>query len=159
MNRIRTPVCGRPVLVALITSCLAVAAAGAARADAQHIAASHAVAVSGYDPVAYFAEGRALVGQDTIALRWRGQRWHFENERNRAAFEADPRAYVPAFKGLCVVALGEGRKVRGDPREWVVHDGRLYLFESASERRRLETNPAELLSAAREVWAEMHRDE
>ena len=158
MNRIWSPVRGRPVLIALITSCLAVAAAGPARADAQHIAASHAVAVSGYDPVAYFAEGRALVGRDAIALRWRGQRWHFENERNRAAFEANPRAYMPAFKGLCVVALGEGRKVYGDPREWVVHDGRLYLFETASERQRLEANP-ELLSAAREVWAELYRNE
>lgn len=156
MSRTWTLGRGRYVLAALIAFLFAVVAGVAARADPQVSGAGQALAVSGFDPVAYFSDGRALAGRDTIALRWRGQRWHFDTERNRAAFEANPRAYMPAFKGLCAVGLSEGRRVRGDPREWVVHGGRLYLLETASERRRLEVVPDEVLAKAHAAWAELH---
>lgn len=154
MTRTRTRARGRHVLVALITSYLAVTVAGYARADTHLSGAARGVAVSGYDPVAYFVDGHALAGRDAIALRWRGKRWQFESERNRAAFEANPRAYMPAFGGLCAVALSQGRRVRGNPQEWLVHDGRLFLFESASQRHQMEASPNAVLSAARAVWAE-----
>ena len=54
-----------------------------------------ATAVGGYDPVAYFSEGRAMEGKRDITWTWKGVTWRFASEKNRDAFKAKPEAYAP----------------------------------------------------------------
>jgi YHS domain-containing protein len=127
---------------------------GALRAETfPRLAAAQGVAVNGYDPVAYFTEGRAVQGRAEIALRWRGVRWHFTNEAHRATFEANPRAYAPQFGGFCAVGISEGLAVTASPDLWVIHEGRLYLAETPAKRALLAADPSAVVSRARSNWA------
>ena len=112
-------------------------------------------ALGGYDPVAYVTDDSAVPGRGDIVTSWRGQEYHFASETHRALFEANPRAYVPGFGGLCVVALTEGRSEPGDPREFVTIGKRVYLAGSPERKQRLLDNPRDLLMKAKGMWLKL----
>ena len=116
------------------------------------LAALNGVAVGGYDPVAYFTDGRAEPGAPEIALRWRGVRWHFASPAHRSAFEANPKAYLPQFGGFCALSVALGSPVPASPEHFVLIDGRLYLAEGAAALTRLLDAPQDMLQAARANW-------
>ena len=76
--------------------------------------ATTGLAISGFDPVAYFTEGKALFGRAEFELM-EGSVWRFNNEGNRGAFEKNPEVYAPQFGGYDPVAIGRGRSVQGIP--------------------------------------------
>ncbi len=87
------------------------------------------LALQGYDPVAYFVEGRARKGVATITSSYQGVAYQFSSEENRAKFNDAPRKYLPTYGGWCASAMGDGgRKVEIDPTNFKVKDGRLFLF-------------------------------
>lgn len=119
-------------------------------------AAAQNWALGGHDPVGSTQAGQAVPGRSDISTMWKGQLWHFASEENRARFEADPRAFLPGFGGLCPVALSEGRQEQGDPRHFAVVGGTLYLLRSGAAEQRFRSAPAEVLNSARAVWARMN---
>ncbi|MFD1794906.1 hypothetical protein FQV27_05525 [Paracoccus aurantiacus] len=109
-------------------------------------------ALSGYDPVAYVTQEKAVSGRAEIVTNWRGREYHFASEANRALFEANPRAYTPGFDGLCVVALTEGRSEPGDPRQFVTIGQRVYFVGSANRKQELLSHPRDMLMKAKDMW-------
>jgi hypothetical protein len=77
--------------------------------------ATTGLAISGFDPVAYFTEGKALFGRAEFELNLEGSVWRFNNEGNRGAYEKNPEVYAPQFGGYDPVAIGRGRSVQGIP--------------------------------------------
>lgn len=106
---------------------LCAGAALPAAADTAQFYAPGGVAIGGYDPVAYFSDGQAILGRDEYRVKWRGVIWMFASAEHREAFEMDPAAFAPQYGGYCAVAASEGRAVPSDPRAFAVQDGRLYL--------------------------------
>lgn len=91
-------------------------------------------AIGGFDPVAYFADGRARRGEAAHELIWSGVAWRFVNEGNMAAFARAPKVYAPRFGGHGAMGMARGHVNRGNPRVWTIRDDRLYLFFSAKAR-------------------------
>lgn len=91
------------------------------------IDAPAAVALDGYDAVAYFDEGRPAAGDAAIAIAWRGARWQFATTAHRDAFAADPQRYAPQYGGYCAYAMAHGFIARGDPQQWAIVGGRLFV--------------------------------
>jgi hypothetical protein len=85
------------------------------------------VAIEGYDPVAYFREGRPLAGSKDHTFEWNGATWRFASGENRALFAADPDRYAPRYGGYCAWAVSNGYTAGIDPAAWTIHEGRLYL--------------------------------
>jgi len=112
-------------------------------------------ALDGMDPVAYRQAGRATPGRADLVTHWAGLDWHFASEENRAQFEANPRAYAPAFQGFCPVSLAEGRPQPGDPRLFVIVGERLYLTRSEQARLRLLSDPRDILMRAKAAFVAM----
>jgi YHS domain-containing protein len=65
------------------------------------------VILQGYDPVS-FRHGGALAGDPAITSRYHGAIYRFATAENKAAFEADPAAYEPAFGGYCAYGVSVG---------------------------------------------------
>lgn len=85
--------------------------------------------LSGYDPVAYFTDGKAIKGKKIYACSYRGQRYYFSNDANRGLFLSKPDAYESQYGGWCAYAMGEsGEKVEVDPETFKIVEGKLYLF-------------------------------
>ena len=136
---------GRLVVVALAAFFLSRAAL--AQADK-----APGVAIKGYDPVAYFVDGRPEKGRASIAYDFDDQRYLFSSAKHRELFAANPERYAPQFHGLCAAGLADGRIVEPDPTAFVVRDGKLYLFEGPRGVQRVEKDPS-LLTKAQQVYS------
>lgn len=112
------------------------AAAPLAAKDPVYTGTFSSLAVSGYDPVAYFTEGRPVEGRKDLELEWNGATWRFTNADNLAAFQAEPERFAPQYGGYCAWAVSQGYTASSDPEAWRVVDGKLYLNYSKSVQSR-----------------------
>ncbi len=110
------------------------------------------LAVSGYDPVAYFAEGKPVEGKSEFEYKWQGATWHFENARNLAAFKADPAAYAPQYGGYCAWAVSQGYTASSDPKAWKIVGKKLYLNYSKQVQSKWEKDTAGNIDKADKNW-------
>ena len=116
------------------------------------------LAISGFDPVAYFTDGKPMEGKAGLELRLGGAVWQFRNEGNRAAFAAHPEVYMPRFGGYDPVALARGTSVRGHPLIWARIRDRVYLFYDAKARATFLADPGRILVAAERKWPAIAND-
>jgi len=87
------------------------------------------VALSGYDPVAYFLLNKAVKGKKELSYTYEGVTYLFSNGASLEAFKKDPSKYEPEYGGWCAYAMGaKGEKVTIDPATFKIINGKLYLF-------------------------------
>ena len=115
------------------------------------------LAIDGFDPVAYFVDGKPRVGRPDLELRIGGANWRFANEGNLAAFAADPEVYAPRFGGYDPVAAVRDAATPGHPELWLIADGQLYLFYSDEARQAFASNPESAIEAAERHWPAVAR--
>lgn len=115
-------------------------------------------AIRGYDPVAYFTEGRAVAGDPALSLEWDGATWHFASPEHRTRFEEDPLRYAPAFGGYCAFAVSEGYTANGDPEVWSIVDDRLYLNFDRTVAERWNEERASRIAAGQQNWSALFPD-
>ncbi len=120
------------LLAVLLLPSLAASAASAAAKEPVYTGTFSSLAVSGYDPVAYFIEGRPVEGRKAFEFEWNGATWRFADADNLAAFQADPEKFAPQYGGYCAWAVSQGYTASTDPEAWRIVDGKLYLNYSKS---------------------------
>ena len=84
-------------------------------------------AIRGYDPVAYFKQGKPVEGQKKFQYEWNGAKWYFASQENLDDFTRSPENYAPQYGGYCAWAVSQGYTASTDPDAWHIHDGKLYL--------------------------------
>jgi len=110
------------------------------------------LAVGGYDPVAYFEEGSAVKGSKDYSFEYEGAVWRFSSEDNLAQFKADPAAYEPQYGGYCAWAISQGYTASGDPNNWTVHGGKLYLNYNDKVQADWLKDPDGFIAKADQNW-------
>jgi YHS domain-containing protein len=116
------------------------------------------LAIGGYDPVAYFTQSRATRGDTRYEYVWDDARYHFVSAQNRDLFKASPERYAPQFPGYCAMSLVEGVKVEPNPENWLIADGKLYLFGKPIGPERFSANIDQNIALANENWQRPERD-
>ncbi|MFM2167875.1 MAG: hypothetical protein RIS79_2246 [Verrucomicrobiota bacterium] len=89
------------------------------------------LAIQGYDPVTYFTQGKAVMGNASFKTQHEGVTYHFSSAETLTSFTAAPAKYLPSYGGWCATAMAKGDKVEIDPKNFKVTNGRLFLFFSA----------------------------
>jgi YHS domain-containing protein len=84
-------------------------------------------AIRGYDPVAYFVDGKPVAGQDAYVYEWMGAKWKFASQQHLDLFKADPEKYAPQYGGYCAYGVAQDHLVSVEPERFTIIDGRLYL--------------------------------
>jgi YHS domain-containing protein len=115
------------------------------------------LALSGFDPVAYFTDSKPLMGRGDLEYAFAGVTWRFRSEGNRAAFAEHPEVYLPVFGGHDPMAVGRGVATPGHPQIWLIAGQRLYLFYSAEAQKAFSAAPETLLAAAERKWPDVLR--
>lgn len=110
------------------------------------------VAIKGYDPVAYFTEGKPAKGSSDFAHEWNGAEWRFASAAHRDLFKADPVKYAPQFGGYCAWAVSRGYTAGIDPDAWKIVNGRLYLNYNAKVQAQWAENIPGNIAKAEENW-------
>jgi len=110
------------------------------------------LAVSGYDPVAYFTDGKPVEGKSEFEYEWQGATWRFANAKNLDAFKADPAAYAPQYGGYCAWAVSQGYTASADPKAWRIVGKKLYLNYNQDVQKTWEQDAAGNISKANANW-------
>lgn len=97
---------------------------------------SSGIAINGYDPVAYFTEGKPVKGAEAFAVQHDGATFRFASAENKAVFEANPAKYAPQYGGYCAWAVSRNYTAKTDPDAWSIENGKLYLNFSKRIRSR-----------------------
>jgi len=113
---------------------------------------SRGQAIKGYDPVAYFMEGKPVPGSKEFQYRWNGAVWLFASEKNMNLFRADPEKYMPAYGGYCAWAVAEGYTADIDPKAWTVFKGKLYLNYNRDVQKKWEQDIPGNIERADKIW-------
>ena len=85
------------------------------------------LAIHGYDPVAYFEQGKAVPGNRGLTYTWQGTIFAFASESNRDLFSHSPQKFIPQFGGYCAYAAANDAISDADPTAWQIVEGKLYL--------------------------------
>lgn len=135
----------RNLWVAIAGLLVLVALGGAAHAAQDPVFATGAGAIRGYDPVAYFTEGRPVKGEKDHTLDYQGSTWRFASAANRDRFAAAPERYAPRYGGYCAWAVSQGYTAPVDPDAWKIVDGKLYLnYSKGVQRQWIEDIPGNI---------------
>lgn len=87
------------------------------------------VAVSGYDVVSYFDEGKASIGDANISATHEGGQYNFSSEKHKEMFVTNPSKYLPSYGGWCGYAVAnKSNRMPPNPEQWKIENGRLVLF-------------------------------
>ncbi len=116
------------LLAFLLAGTMSANAQADARTKAYNVSKA-ALAIEGFDPVAYFTTGKAAKGSKNLAVSHQGIVYYFANTQNRELFKANAAKYEPQYGGWCAYAMGAaGEKVEVDPETFKIKDGKLFLF-------------------------------
>ena len=114
------------------------------------------LSISGYDPVAYFTDGKPVQGKAEFEYLWHKLRWRFADGAHREMFVKDPDRYAPQYDGYCAMGVSGGEAAHKDtidPEAWAILDGKLYLTHVRQTMDAWRQNPAEYIKRADQNWA------
>lgn len=113
-------------------------------------------AVSGYDTVAYFTQGKAVKGSARFKAEHLGAEWYFSSEEHLNLFKRHPEKYMPQYGGYCAWAVAvKKQRAPGDPNYWKIVDKKLYLnYDGSIQKKWVEDIPG-FIRAADKNWPEM----
>jgi YHS domain-containing protein len=110
------------------------------------------VAIRGYDPVAYFTDGKAVKGDAKFQSSDKGAIYYFASADHKAAFDKDPAKYEPQFGGFCAYAVSKNSTAGITPEAFQIVDGRLLLQYDLDVREKFSADTAVNLKKADANW-------
>lgn len=160
MNRVSTPLNRqRRVVLQLGASGLLVAATTPFTLNQAHAedsdvykSALNNEAVSGYDPVAYFKEGKPVKGIRQFRLKHKGADWLFSSQENLDLFKEDTEKYSPQYGGHCAFNASKGEAIKGNPNNFNIVNDKLYLNYDNYTQNLWYKNQAELIEKGDAIW-------
>jgi YHS domain-containing protein len=146
MKRLAQPLA---VAITILAFPLLAAASPELNLDAQ------GVAIHGYDPVAYFADGKPVKGSAEFSHKVGDATYYFASARHRDRFAKAPEKYAPQFGGYCAMGTAMGKKLDVDPQAWRIVDGKLYLNLDKDVQKKWLSDVPGHLKQANAKWAEI----
>ncbi|MGB2985646.1 MAG: YHS domain-containing (seleno)protein [Phycisphaerae bacterium] len=116
-------------------------------------------ALDGYCPVSYQQRSKAIKGHQTWKERYRSSIYHFASAGARKAFIDDPEKYVPRYNGHCAEGMSRGKRYLADPTQFIVNNGKTYLFFDAKAKVRFQIDPTPVIKKADANWVTLENEE
>jgi hypothetical protein len=131
----------------LVMACLLLAPARATEPPS-----GRRIALSGYDPVAYFNDGRPAKGAREYWHAFDDSVYLFRSAAHRDQFAAQPERYAPQYSGFCAGGVSKGYKTEPDPEAWLIANGRLFVFQYKDRVEMFRQKIAEVEAQANANW-------
>jgi YHS domain-containing protein len=136
----------------------ALLASSAFAGELVNVSGASKIAVSGYDPVAFFTEAKAVNGSPFISAEYQGATYFFATEEHKTLFAANPARYAPQFGGYCAYGVSLGRLFPVDINTWQVRDGKLYLNLNADVLKKFNADLNGNVAKAEQHWPELVKE-
>jgi hypothetical protein len=133
---------------------LSASASGSVAATTELIVADWhtGLAIGGYDPVAFFTDGKPMTGSADFEFHYGGAIWRFRNIGNREAFAARPDIYMPQFGGYDPTGVARGVAVSGNHNVWLISGQHLYLFYDHAALEKFTADTERVIAEAERKW-------
>jgi YHS domain-containing protein len=110
-------------------------------------------ALSGYDTVAYFSQGKPVKGNKQYSTVYKKAKWLFSTSENLQKFEENPAKYAPQYGGFCAWAVAaKNDRASGDPKNWNIVKGKLYLNYDSEIQNKWQKDIAGFIQQADKNW-------
>lgn len=110
------------------------------------------VILAGHDAVAYFTEGKPVLGSAEFTSVYNDAIYRFSSAEHRDMFNANPAKYAPAYGGHCAVGTSFGRKFEVDGKGFKIVDGVLYVNKNEQVHEYWNKDISGNISRATENW-------
>jgi YHS domain-containing protein len=115
------------------------------------------LALEGYDPVAYFTDGKPVKGDVALARTYQGATYRFASADHKNLFEKNPARYIPKFGGFCGYAASINKVSPVDPTIWQIVDDRLVLQHTPKAFDLFNRNVPGNYARAEQYWPGLSR--
>ncbi len=106
------------------------------------------IAIRGFDTVAYFTQGKPVLGSAEFTVEWSGATWQFSSQEHAELFKSDPQAYAPQYGGYCAYGVSQDYLVKIEGDQWKIEDGKLYLnYDKKVQKTWIKDIPGYISSA------------
>ncbi len=109
-------------------------------------------AVSGYDVVAYFTQGKPVEGREKFSVEYKDALWSFSSQEHLDLFNAEPEKYAPQYGGYCAWSVAQGNSAGADPLVWKIIDNKLYLNYDVEVQQMWLKDSANFIIQADKNW-------
>ena len=99
-------------------------------------------ALDGIDTVVLLTQGKEAFGKSQFSSTYGRFTYLFTSAETKAQFEKTPNRFAVQMGGLCARM---GKTVTGNPSDYVVHDGKIYIFGSDACHKAFVAAPAKYL--------------
>ena len=110
------------------------------------------VMLFGHDVVSYFADGKHALGAKQFSTVHEGVTFRFASAEHKAAFDREPKKYIPQYGGFCANGIAYGIPWGGDADSWRIDNGKLYLFGGHGSKDAWELDIPKNLALAERYW-------
>ena len=100
-----------------------------------------AEALDGLDPV-LLVQGKEVQGKSALKAIHGDFEYLFSSPETKATFEREPDRYSIQLGGMCARM---GKSAGGNPSDYLVHDGRIYIFGSDGCHKKFAEAPEKYL--------------
>jgi YHS domain-containing protein len=110
------------------------------------------VILKGYDPVAYFNQGKAVMGNPSIRSTYNGATYLFASRQDKAEFDKSPAKFEPQYGGYCAYSMSQGRRHDIDPKAFHIYKGKLYVCGTPEQMKQFSANIDTNIAKADQNW-------
>jgi len=141
--------------ISTILASLALATSITLAKDLVNADAASKTGLQGYDPVAFFTDGKATKGSPLIAGEHKGVAYLFASEEHKAEFLKSPAKYLPAYGGYCAYGVSINRLFPVEIDTWEIVDGRLVLQYNQDIKHKFAEEKAANFKKAEANWPKL----
>ena len=113
------------------------------------------VMLLGYDPVAYFTQGKPARGKPELKVDLPERTYYFATPEQRSLFIANPVKYEPQYGGFCASGAAFAIKLGSDPTAWEIYNGRLFIFGDILGKTAWQIDPQWNVAHGDRLWPAM----
>jgi len=110
------------------------------------------VAIEGYDPVAFFTQGKPVKGNAQFHSSYKGATYYFASADDKGAFDANPAKYEPQFGGFCAYGASQGHVAPIKIEATQIVNGRLLMQYDLDIKDKFNKDPQGNLAKADKNW-------
>jgi YHS domain-containing protein len=108
--------------------------------------------LQGYDPVAFFTDGKPVKGNPQFTSVYHGARYQFASADHKKAFDSDPSKYEPQFGGYCAWGVKKNALYPVKIDAFHIVNDRLLMQYDFSTREQFNKDTQGNLKRADENW-------
>jgi YHS domain-containing protein len=142
----------KKIILSLVVAALALPGLAQTAAKTLGNVDSSGLAIQGYDPVAFFTDGKPVKGDQKFLLKHDGAVYLFASKEHKDLFKADPAKFTPEFGGYCAYGVSRNKLVEIDVDAFQIVDGKLLLQYSKGIRDDFNKDAKGNLAKANANW-------